>query len=184
MLDTSNFSTAGSHMLHCRGAGNPWHYTFACNFLVCCHRHQHCCFSFQHAPLYMRTAVDGMPLDFLIRICTHVAKQHNCLYAEGKVFAVWRPVLISERDSRSIPDVELLQRLITLTDSAQCWVVILSKGGHFSAAVFDLRPVPPSQHSKASAPLFKELAHKSYHRYVVRCKLCIKHAGCPCSTVR
>ena len=117
----------------------------------------------------MLAAAARMPLDFFDNIYTHVAQQHNCLYAEGKVFAVWRPVLISEQDSRSIPDVELLQRLITLTDSAQCWVVILSKGGHFSAAVFDLRPVPPSQHSKANAPLFKELAHKSYHRYVVRC---------------
>ncbi len=132
----------------------------------------------------MLAAAARMPLDFFDNIYTHVAQQHNCLYAEGKVFAVWRPVLISEQDSRSIPDVELLQRLITLTDSAQCWVVILSKGGHFSAAVFDLRPVPPSQHSKANAPLFKELAHKSYHRYVVRCKHCIKHACFACSTVR
>ena len=84
------------------------------------------------------------------------------------MFAVWRPVIISEQDSRSLPDVELLQRLVAVTDSAQCWAVILSKGGHFSAAVFDLRPMPPVQHSKANAPLFKELAHKSYHRYVVR----------------
>ena len=84
------------------------------------------------------------------------------------MFAVWRPIIISEQDSRSLPDVELLQRLVAVTDSAQCWAVILSKGGHFSAAVFDLHPVPPSQHSKANAPLFKELAHKSYHRYVVR----------------
>lgn len=88
--------------------------------------------------------------------------------AEGKLFAVWRPVIISEQDSRSLSDIELLQRLTALSDSAQCWVVILSKGGHFSAAVFDLRPVPPSQHNKASVPLFKELVHKSYHRYVVR----------------
>ena len=84
------------------------------------------------------------------------------------MFAVWRPIIISEQDSRSLPDLELLQRLVAVTDSAQCWAVILSKGGHFSAAVFDLHPVPPSQHSKANAPLFKELAHKSYHRYVVR----------------
>lgn len=132
----------------------------------------------------MLAAAARMPLDFFDNIYTQVAQQHNCVYVEGKVFAVWRPVLISEQDSRSIPDVELLQRLITLTDSAQCWVVILSKGGHFSAAVFDLRPVAPSQHSKANAPLFKELAHKSYHRYVVRCGLCIKHACCACSTVR
>lgn len=89
---------------------------------------------------------------------------------DGKLFAVWRPVLLSEHDNRSIPDTELLQRLITLTDSAKCWAVILSKGGHFSATVFDLRPVPPSQHSKSNAPLFKDLAHKSFHRYVVRAK--------------
>ncbi|KAL3146340.1 hypothetical protein ABBQ32_003031 [Trebouxia sp. C0010 RCD-2024] len=88
----------------------------------------------------------------------------------GKLFAIWRPVIISEQDSRSLPDVELLHRLVAVTDSAQCWAVILSKGGHFSAAVFDLRPVPPFQHSKANAPLFRELAHKSYHRYVVRAK--------------
>ena len=132
----------------------------------------------------MLAAAARMPLELFDNIYTHVAQQHNYLYAEGKVFAVWRPVLISEQDSRSIPDVELLQRLITLTDSAQCWVVILSKGGHFSAAVFDLRPVPPSQHSKANTPLFKELAHKSYHRYVVRCEHCIKHACFACSTVR
>ncbi|KAL0031417.1 hypothetical protein WJX79_010554 [Trebouxia sp. C0005] len=104
------------------------------------------------------------------QVVTQKSSQLMFKNQEGGVFAVWRPVLISEQDSRSIPDVELLQRLITLTDSAQSWVVILSKGGHFSAAVFDLRPVPPSQHSKANAPLFKELAHKSYHRYVVRAK--------------
>ena len=88
--------------------------------------------------------------------------------ADGKVFAVWRPVLLSEHDSRTIPDTELLQRLITLTDSAKCWAVILSKGGHFSATIFDLCPTPPSQHSKSNALLFKDLAHKSFHRYVVR----------------
>lgn len=95
----------------------------------------------------------------------------GCISAGGKVFGIWRPVIISEQDSRSLPDVELLHRLVAVTDSAHCWAVILSKGGHFSAAVFDLRPVPPSEHSKANAPLFKELAHKSYHRYVVRCAL-------------
>ena len=100
--------------------------------------------------------------------CASSAMTASCLCAEGKVFAVWRPVLISEQDSRSLPDTELLQRLVAVSHSAQCWAVILSKGGHFSAAVFDLRPVPPQQHSKATAPLFKELAHKSYHRYVVR----------------
>lgn len=104
-----------------------------------------------------------------------------CMHAEGKVFAVWRSVLISEQDNRATSDVELLQRLVSLTNSAQCWAVILSKGGHFSAAVFDLRPVPPSQHSKANAPLFKELAHKSYHRYVVRWGEHREHAvGCDC----
>ena len=100
----------------------------------------------------------------------HLPRAHilSLWHAEGKLFAVWRPLLISEQDSRSTPDVELLQRLVALTDSARCWAIILSKGGHFSAAVYDLRPVPPLQHSRANAPLFKELAHKSYHRYVVR----------------
>jgi len=34
-------------------------------FLICCHRHQHCSFSFLHAPLYLLTAAAWMPLDFL-----------------------------------------------------------------------------------------------------------------------
>lgn len=109
----------------------------------------------------------------------HMPQQLFMLLTEGRAFGVWRPLLLSEQDSRSTSDTELLQRLVDLTQTAKCWAVILSKGGHFAAAVFDLRPTQHAQHSKSDAPNFKELAHKSYHRYVVR-SVCIhcKYLGC------
>ena len=96
------------------------------------------------------------------------AGSHITVIAEGKAFGVWRSLLLSEQDSRTTSDTELLQRLVDLTQTAKCWAVILSKGGHFAAAVFDLRPAQHAQHSKADVLNLKELAHKSFHRYVVR----------------
>lgn len=100
-------------------------------------------------------------------ILSHIAVT-AMLHADGKAFGVWRPLLLSDQDSRSATDKDLLQRLVDLTETAKCWAVILSKGGHFAAAIFDLRPTLHAQHGKADALHFKELAHKSFHRYVVR----------------
>ena len=89
--------------------------------------------------------------------------------AEGKPFAVWRCLLVSEVDSRApLTDEQLLHSLQQLTRSTQTWVVIMSKAGHFAAAVFDLRPRPGKQQGRGEQPLFGTLAHKTFHRYVVR----------------
>ena len=72
-------------------------------------------------------------------------------------------------DSRApLTDGQLLHSLQQVARSTQTWVVVMSKAGHFAAAVFDLRPRPGKQQGKGEQPLFETLAHKTFHRYVVR----------------
>ena len=66
----------------------------------------------------------------------------------------------------------LKQRLQSLRDDSGFWAVILSRGGHFAAAVFACRTSlsqPEKATKGAAAPLFQVVAHKTFHRYVVRC---------------
>lgn len=47
------------------------------------------------------------------------------------------------------------------------WGVILSSGGHFAAAVVETRVTPKA---RGFSDILTVLAHKTYHRYVVRAK--------------
>ena len=50
------------------------------------------------------------------------------------------------------------------------WAVVVASGGHFAAAMFDIAPrLHGKQQPKAEPPLFEVVAHKTMHRYVVRC---------------
>lgn len=50
------------------------------------------------------------------------------------------------------------------------WTVIIASGGHFAATVFSMSDQAPSgkQQPKGEPFLYEILAHKTYHRYVVR----------------
>ena len=70
-------------------------------------------------------------------------------------------------------------------DSLQ-WTVIIASGGHFAATVFSIRghgAPPGKQVPKGEALPYEILAHKTYHRYVVRyvgqprCNACIWLSG-------
>ena len=94
----------------------------------------------------------------------------DCAGAPGDtVLKVWRALLAPDK---AAPDqAALAGSLHALRQSGGCeWVVILSRGGHFAAASFNVRPSgrPASGQGKHEAPAFEVLAHKTFHRYVVR----------------
>jgi hypothetical protein len=60
--------------------------------------------------------------------------------------------------------------------------VVVASGGHFAAAIFDIAPHPTvRQQPKAEPPLFEVVAHKTMHRYVVRCARINTHAADECT---
>lgn len=93
--------------------------------------------------------------------------------AGGEQYAVWRCLLAPDPASRAeVPpsDATCLQQLQQLAMQRSRWAIILSRGGHFAAAIFDVArdrlaagAKPGGQHEKLEA-----VAHKSFHRYVVR----------------
>ena len=89
--------------------------------------------------------------------------------ADGSMLAVWRSLLEPMVNKGRLLQEQLLQNLRALHSARGRWVVILSQGGHFAAAVFDCAPAPPhGQQSKKDALLFSAVEHKTFHRYVVR----------------
>ena len=63
----------------------------------------------------------------------------------------------------------LLEELRRLRSSMGMWIVLLFRGGHFAAAVFKPRSVAARAANKAQAvEVFETVAHKTFHRYVVR----------------
>lgn len=92
------------------------------------------------------------------------------LCADGKRCAVWRCVLAPEAASRGAAapsDAALLRALHALRASPSRWAVILSRGGHFAAAVFELLPERLAKPGQGAAA-WEAVAHRSVHRYVVR----------------
>jgi Bacteroidetes VLRF1 release factor len=104
--------------------------------------------------------------------------------ADGRLFAVWRVLLGSPGralegqspagDPQPVPQDPKLA-LLDLRRRSGPWLVLLSSGGHFAGAVFNPNPNPSTSqkagnpnHDFASAPV-PLLAHKTFHRYVVRC---------------
>lgn len=85
------------------------------------------------------------------------------------MFKVWRALLAPDR---GVPDqAALAGSLRSLRQEASSeWAVILSRGGHFAAAIFNVRPAgrAAAGQGRHEAQPFEVLAHKTFHRYVVR----------------
>ena len=106
---------------------------------------------------------------------------------EGSHYAVWRCLVAPDRVRGVDPPSpsDCLKSLHQLTVQGGRWAIILFRGGHFSAAIFDVRPPKPkvagntmksssAVPSKYSAAVvdaaLTPVAHKSFHKYVVRAK--------------
>lgn len=95
--------------------------------------------------------------------------------------AVWKCLLMPSSSrgdhAKNIDPIECVQMLMEMKEEAQQWAVIMLQGGHFAACVYSIES--PSERvlqrtDKASHEIaelsMKEIAHKSFHRYVVRAK--------------
>ena len=90
--------------------------------------------------------------------------------ASGALFALWRAALASPREEKE--DVAWArkgsaapQRLRSLRASAGLWLLILARGGHFAAIVVRMSAAGPSGVAANAV-----VAHRTFHRYVVRAK--------------
>lgn len=86
--------------------------------------------------------------------------------ADGVARGVWRCALFAE-DERVESDADVAEafgRLVAAKDKP--WVVVLARGGHFAASVFDVRGFDGS----GEAPKASAVAHTTSSRYVVRAK--------------
>lgn len=89
---------------------------------------------------------------------------------DGKRYACWRALVAPDRDRAGGPPPsaeQCLSTLRTLRRDGGRWAVIMLRGGHFAAAVFEVEPSRVANTRQADK--FGALAHKSAHRYVVRC---------------
>eukprot|EP00884_Botryococcus_braunii_P011078 jgi/Botrbrau1/19972/Bobra.0059s0087.1 len=98
------------------------------------------------------------------------------LAPDGRPFAVWRALLTpaARGEEGGATPQNPKQALLEVRRRRGPWLVLLSAGGHFAGAVFDPNPNPNAgqrtsgpNHAVPSLPL---LAHKTFHRYVVRAK--------------
>lgn len=86
--------------------------------------------------------------------------------SDGVARGVWRCALFAE-DERVESDADVAEafgRLVAAKDKP--WVVVLARGGHFAASVFDVRGFDGS----GDAPKASAVAHTTSSRYVVRAK--------------
>ena len=90
--------------------------------------------------------------------------------ASGALFALWRAALASPREEKD--DVAWArkgsaapQRLRSLRASTGLWLLILARGGHFAAIV-----VRMSAAGSGGVAANAVVAHRTFHRYVVRAK--------------
>ncbi|KAG2493331.1 hypothetical protein HYH03_008466 [Edaphochlamys debaryana] len=97
--------------------------------------------------------------------------------SDGSPFSVWRCLLRQDHVKavgQPSTQPELLAELRRLRAAAGVWVVVLLRGGHFAATVFKARDAKAPSSSKHADPDalegFEVVAHKTFHRYVVRAK--------------
>ncbi len=102
--------------------------------------------------------------------CMSSAKQllGLCYDAGDQHFRVWRALLLP--DSRHIEQniAELTGSLRALRERSGHWAVILSRGGHFAATLFNVHVKPGKGQGKHETPPFEVITHKTFHKYVVR----------------
>lgn len=98
--------------------------------------------------------------------------------ADGEMLGVWRCLVAPDKERGVDPPtpaacLAALQQVAT--QGGKCAVILL-RGGHFAAAIYDLvRPEGAGAAAKgysaaAADACLKEVAHKSFHKYVVRAK--------------
>ena len=100
------------------------------------------------------------------------------MLADGTMLAVWKNLIEPASHKGSLSQEQMLHNLQALHKAPGRWVVILSQGGHFAAAVFDCLPLKDSQQSKRDIPTFTAVEHKTFHRYVVRYSISSGTAVC------
>lgn len=108
-------------------------------------------------------------------ICSYPDLQLSTMYAacipaaDGQRVAVWRCLTAPAAADTATP-AQAQQALLNLRQAPPRWAVVVSSGGHFAAAIFAMAPpaVAGRQQPKGEKPLFEVVAHKTFHRYVVR----------------
>ncbi|KAK9810990.1 hypothetical protein WJX73_003812 [Symbiochloris irregularis] len=99
-------------------------------------------------------------------------------HADSSMLAVWKAILQPPALKGPQPQQQLLTQLQALHRTPGRWVIILSRGGHFAASVFDTAvKVKPGPQQKRDAPVFSVVDHKTFHRYVIRAKSGGRQAG-------
>ena len=73
-------------------------------------------------------------------------------------------------DAKTASPSALKERLLALRQDAGFWAVILNRGGHFAAAIFSFSAAESKGTTAGNhaPPPFSIIAHKTFHRYVVR----------------
>ena len=94
---------------------------------------------------------------------------------EREGVAVWKSALFGDAEAEgdaAAPETAAVERLRGLAASGWRWMVVLCSGGHFAAAVFDMRKLAGATGAKGgpAVPKAAALAHKTFHRYVIRAK--------------
>ena len=84
-------------------------------------------------------------------------------------FKVWRALLQPDSRQREQSSKELPGSLQAQRRRPGHWAVILSRGGHFAATLFDVHVKPGRGQGKHETPPFEVFTHKTFHKYVVRC---------------
>lgn len=85
------------------------------------------------------------------------------------MLAVWKALVQPPALKGPQPQQQLLTQLQALHRTPGRWVVILSRGGHFAASVFDTAVTfKAGQQQKRDTPVFTAVDHKTFHRYVIR----------------
>ena len=83
-------------------------------------------------------------------------------------FRLWRAVLQSDDRHEKQSREQLADALRAVRRQSGHWAVILSRGGHFAATLFNVRVKPGKGQGKHEGLPYEVLMHKTFHKYVVR----------------
>ena len=89
----------------------------------------------------------------------------------GELFALWRACVVSPADGKggaAAPPPST--RLASLRASPGDWLLLLARGGHVAALVLRMSAHDKAGGPSGSLPPSCVIAHKTFHRYVVRAK--------------
>ena len=83
-------------------------------------------------------------------------------------FKVWRALLQPDSRHSEQNSKESAGSLQALRQQTGHWAVVLSRGGHFAATLFNVHVKPGKGQGKHETPPFEVITHKTFHKYVVR----------------